>query len=1206
MSNDTKESPFIKLAGEILETVHNSALDDQQRKEKAIKLATIILDEANATRSFKENLQQSQLARMMQDPRGKVFTTSMTDQCFRSKKHTRNVDQFLFLLGKYGIPHYFSIYKRCQLSLFRLFGKPFSLILGPLMNFAVRKETSNVILPGEMNQLKIHITKRREQKVRINLNQLGEAILGEEEAEKRAALYIKDLEQKEIEYISIKLSTIYSQINLLAWDKTLQKAAERLRRIYRAALQNNYTHPDGKTSPKFVNLDMEEYRDLHLTKDIFMMVLDEPEFSHYYAGIVLQAYLPDSFPIQKELIEWAKARVAKGGAPIKVRLVKGANLAMEQVEASAQKWHQAPYTNKSDVDANFKRMLLYGADPKNAKAVHLGIASHNLFDISYGMIIRAEKELEEFVTFEMLEGMADHIRRTVQKIIGNVLLYCPVAKKEDFQSAVAYLIRRLDENTAAENFLRHSFSINPGSKEWEDQKKRFENACDCMHKISETPRRIQNRLKEPAGAFLDQPFANESDTDFSLSQNREWAYKIIEKWQNIEIPNIPIVIGGEEIHQQQPQGIGYDPSNHDNHLYHFSYASKEQVDQTLNIAKNYESTWQNRPPKERAEYLSKAAHKLRENRADLIGAKLMDGGKTIAEGDPELSEAIDFAEYYARHLLELESFKDISWKAKGTILITPPWNFPVAIPAGGILASLVAGNCVIFKPAPEAVLSGWILVNTLWNAGIPKEALQFISCVDDPVGSQLIKDPRINAVILTGATQTAELFLKMRPDLDIAAETGGKNALIITALSDRDLAIKDLVQSAFGHSGQKCSAASLAILEAEVYDSPNFRKHLRDAAKSLSVGSAWDLSSKVVPLVREPSGDLLRGLTKLDQGEEWLLEPKCDPNNPNLWSPGIKLGVKEGSFMHQTELFGPVLGVMRAKNLEHAIKLANGTKYGLTSGIHSLDEREIKYWLENIEAGNLYINRGITGAIVQRQPFGGLKCSSFGHGSKAGGPNYLSQLMIPEQISLPKDKLPPHKKVNQLMVFLEDAEFDSETLGKWYACIANYAYHAQKLKEIEDPSLLIGQDNYLRFVPHKKQVLRIQENNSIFDILRVIAAALTCKASLDISYDKKSPLVIKDHHKTLFPSLDFIEESEEQFAHRVEKKVYRRVRLLSPPYPQLVLASGSSACYLNMTPVLSNGRFELLNYMREIAISHNYHRYGNLGDREGEKRSQVL
>jgi RHH-type proline utilization regulon transcriptional repressor/proline dehydrogenase/delta 1-pyrroline-5-carboxylate dehydrogenase len=292
--------------------------------------------------------------------------------------------------------------------------------------------------------------------VKVNLNHLGEAILGEEEAHRRLQIYLDDLARPEVECISIKISTITSQINLLAWDYTLDRLAERLRQLYRTAMNYQYSL-DEKNHDKFVNLDMEEYRDLHLTVELFCKVLNESEFFHYSGGIVLQSYLPDAYSIQQELTQWAMQRVNLGGASIKIRVVKGANLAMEQVEASLHGWPQAPYTQKEHVDANFKRMVIFGCEPKHAQAVRLGVASHNLFDIAYALLTIHEKGVGEFVHFEMLEGMAPHIRRVVQILSKEMLLYCPVAQEEEFQNAVAYLVRRLDENTAPQNFLRHLF-----------------------------------------------------------------------------------------------------------------------------------------------------------------------------------------------------------------------------------------------------------------------------------------------------------------------------------------------------------------------------------------------------------------------------------------------------------------------------------------------------------------------------------------------------------------------------------------------------------------------------------------------------------------------------------------------------------------------------------------------------------------------------
>lgn len=1206
MTIQEAESEYLKQAKQILSSAQGKKLLPEEHIKLAVDLAATMLKEANRTITRKEKKIQAELSRMMRDPIGKVFTTSMTDQCFRSHKSSRVANQLIYLLEQFGVPKYLGWTKRLALAAFQLLGKAFSWILVPLATFSLRKATAQVILPGEKTALKKHMEKRKLEKVRLNLNHLGEAILGEEEAKRRLSVYLKDLEQPDIEYISVKISTIYSQIHLLGWETTLEALAERLRQLYRVAMQHQFTRADGTTVPKFVNLDMEEYRDLVLTKDLFKRVLDEPEFKNFSAGIVLQGYLPDSHEIQKELTEWAMQRVKGGGANIKIRIVKGANLAMEQFEASVRDWSQAPYTKKSDVDANYKKMVAYGCESSHAKAVHLGIASHNLFDIAYAMLMRAENDVKKEVNFEMLEGMADHIRRVVQKLSTDILLYCPVATKEDFQSAIAYLIRRLDENTGADNFLRVTFGLQPGTPEWEEQVLLFNNACREMSTVYTKPRRTQDLNKPPMHLPLSAHFENEPDADFSLPQNRIWAQKIISKWKNYKGDPIPLVIAGEEILQTTAQETGVDPGNPNQTLYCYALADWIQIDKAISCAKEYEKIWSKKSVEERCELLSFAAQKMREMRGDLIGVMMIDGGKSIVEGDPEVSEAIDFAEYYLRSLKTMSECKDIEWTPKGTILVTPPWNFPISIPAGGILASLAAGNCVLFKPAPEAVLSGWELVKTLWNAGIPKEALQFINCADEPVGSKLIADPRVNCIILTGATATAKLFMRLRPGLDLSAETGGKNAIIATALADRDLTIKDVAHSAFGHCGQKCSACSLLILEAEVYDDPHFLDQLKDAITSLKVGSCWECSSKVTPLIRAPHEALVRGLTTLESGERWLVQPKQDPHNPNLWSPGVKLGVKRGSFMHQTELFGPVLSVMRAKNLEDAIELANDTPYGLTSGLQSLDEREKATWMEKIEAGNCYINRGTTGAVVRRQPFGGTKASSFGNAAKAGGPNYLMQFAKPKEVALPQEKAPVSQEVNNLTQILQKYNLSPEELGVWYASTANYAFWAKRFAEDHDPSKIIGQDNILRYRPHKKVCFRIQDTDTPLDILRVLAAAVSCGAKLELSWAQgHSHIQVHDHLKPHFKDWLIIEEGEDKFNQRVKNGHFRRVRLISNPSDALKCAASSSTTFIDSSQVLSSGRFELLHYLREISFSIDYHRYGNLGTREKEPRKPL-
>lgn len=1193
---------FIDKANALLANVKGKNASIYDLLDKAIELAALLIKEVHVVQTVQEKAQQEKLARLMDDPAGKIFTTCMTDQCFRSKCNNRIADQLCYLMKRYGVPKYLSFDKRIEMKLFKTFGKLFSPLFVPTIKKIVKKETASVILPGERKQLTSHITKRRKEGVRLNLNHLGEAVLGEEEALRRLEVYKEDLADPSIEYISVKISTIYSQLNLLAWDDTLEILAQRLRQLYDVAQSHFYVKVDGMQVPKFVNLDMEEYRDLHLTIALFCKVLSEPKYRNVSSGIVLQSYLPDAFLMQRQLTNWALERLSQGGAPIKIRIVKGANLAMEKVDASLHNWPQAPYSIKAEVDANYKRMVEYGCHPFRAKAVHLGIASHNLFDISLALLLRSQNNVEEFVSFEMLEGMADPLRRVVQAISCDMLLYCPVAKEEEFQNAVAYLIRRLDENTAPENFLRSFFGLQPDSGEWQRQVSFFVNSHKLIPELSEKPRRTQNRLASPLPSNLFAPFENEADTDWSLPPNVQWANAILENWQNFKYEQIPLVINGKEIIKTDAtrQELARDPSLPNKKLFNYSLADEEDIQSALDCAKHALNAWQSTSAAARSYLMARVAAALRQGRGELIGAMVANTGKTVSEADSEVSEAIDFAEFYRRNLEELYSFPDIEWTPKGIVLVAPPWNFPCSIPSGGIIAALATGNCVIFKPAPEAIGVGWALAKIFWDAGISQEILQFVTCHDEPIGTLLVQDPRISAVILTGATATAKHFLRMRPGLDLIAETGGKNALIITRLADQDLAIKDLISSAFSYNGQKCSACSLAILEAEVYDDPHFRAQLLDAAKSLVVGSAWDMKSKITPLIRAPmpGSALFRALTQLEEGEEWLLKPLQDANNPKLWSPGIKMGVRPMSFTHQTEFFGPVLGIMRADNLAEAIEFANKTDYGLTAGLHSLDPREKDVWVAAIEAGNLYINRGITGAIVQRQPFGGYKASSFGSGFKAGGPNSLIPFMHPTQKLMPKQKASCGVLLEKLATLMHAEIFSDAQRLYWLAGIGNYAFYWNcYFSKEHDPAKILGQDNILLYRPYRHLLLRLNARDDPMDLWRAIGASVMVGGEIEISAEHVFELA-QELLEIKELGLSVTIESQEQLIQRLSEGVIQQVRMFSPPNAQLQEAFAKAACNVKVAAMLANGRIELLNFLREVSVSYNYHRYGNLGERE--------
>jgi len=1190
--------------------------------KKSIKLAAQWQERANELLTQEEKFIQDQLKRLLTNPHDKVLLTKMIDQSFRSRDPKRIADQLSNLMEEEGVPEFLGRVEKLFIQMFMGFGKHFSSVAVPTMIKQMRAGSSRAIIPGEQEELHKHLKKRKEQGIRMNINHLGEAVLGEKESSTRLDTYIRDMEDPNVEYISIKISTIYSQISSLAFEETVAILQERLTKIYRAAKSNIFIRKDGTEVVKFVNLDMEEYRDLRITYEAFIRTLGMDEFKDLSAGIVLQAYLPDSFFVQKQMTEWAKKRVAAGGAPIKLRVVKGANMEMEKLESVLFNWPLACYDNKLEVDANYKRMVTYGMKPENIKAVNLGIASHNLFELAYASVLADENDVREYFYFEMLEGMADHVRRALQEESGDVLLYAPVASKDEFINAIAYLIRRLDENTAPENFLRYSPDLNVVSEEWKFLEDSFLQSCGAMEKAQDFPNRTQNRMTESfplsVSAFHSNNFVNEPDTDWALEDNRKWAESIRAQWMcsKDDTPlDVPVVISGEQYFSGRGKKEILDPNRYGDKICvaRYTLGTADDAEKAIKTAKSDPDGWRDLSVKKRHEVLSRVAMELRKARGRLIGAAAADTGKVFTEADVEVSEAIDFAEFYPFTVAEYEKTETMQLKGKGVGLVISPWNFPIAIPCGGIVAMLATGNTVIFKPASDSVLTAWELCKCFWRAGVSKKSLQFIPCSGADVGPVLTTSPDIDCIILTGGTDTGLSILQETPGVYLAAETGGKNATIVTDMADRDQAIKNVVQSAFSNCGQKCSATSLLILEKTIYDDTHFKEQLIDAAKSMKTGSAWEFANKLGPLVKPPGGDLQRGLTSLEKGEEWALQPEIVENNPALWSPGIKYGVRQGGYTHRTEFFGPLLGVMRADNLDHALEIVNQTGYGLTSGIESLDHREQELWKEKVFAGNLYINRGTTGAIVLRQPFGGLGKSALGAGVKAGSPDYVSQFMdfvetgSPVTGAIENDHyllqlVQEWRKLVQWHKFVDE----KEGIDKIINAIPSYLHLMEKKFSREiDFFHLRGQDNILRFLPIENMVIRLHPDDSLFDLLGRCGAAIIagCSSTLSIPVgleNKVTHFLATHYGREFLRTLPVIYQTDEELVADMEK--IDRIRYGAPArVPASVFeAAAKTGFYISRTPVYMDAQIELLQYFQQQSICNNYHRYGNLGERSQE------
>jgi len=1190
--------------------------------QKALFVAHALQERASALQTPAERRQQAELDRMLRAPSEKTTLAQMTDQAFRARDPHRAVDHLVHILDVQGIPRFFNPWDRTLLKGFQSFGGYAPGVALPLVKEHMRRETANVILPGEKELLAQHLARRAREGVRMNVNCLGEAILGEEEAEARLQEYLQLLQWPEVEVVSVKISTLYSQISTLAREATVATLCERLERLFRTAAHMVYTRPDGTKVGKFVYLDMEEYRDKDLTAETFMRTLDRHGMERVRAGIALQSYLPDSFRTLRQIQEWARRRVAQGRGRVTVRLVKGANMEMECVEAAIRGWPQAPFKTKLETDANYRRMLHETLRPENLAAMDVGVASHNLFELAYALVLAVESDALDRVQFEMLEGMANHQRRALVELSHNVLLYAPACRKEHFINAIGYLIRRLDENTGPDNFLRHAFNIRAGSPEWRRLERQFLDAFDALPTLGETPRRTQDRRLPPPGCSPAiargwPHFENEADTDFALPQNEAWAREIVARWKprcNAQAPRIPLVVDGVEILEDRTLRECLDPSRPGIVVGRYGLARGEDILRAVECAAADPDGWRTMPVAGRFRLLGAVAQEIRKARADLMGAALANGGKTLAESDPEVSEAVDFLEFYRDTARWWQERPEWRAKPKGVIVVVSPWNFPIAIPCGGIAAALAAGNTAILKPASDTVLVAWELCQCFWRAGVSKKTLQFVPCSGSREGRQLVNHPKANAVILTGGTETAETMLEGHPRMELLAETGGKDCTIVTSLSDRDQAIKHLLHSAFSHSGQKCSATSLALLEAEVYDDPKFRRALCDAVRSMKVGSAWDLSTKMGPLIRPPSDDLEMALKVLEPGEEWAVMPEQVEGNPNLWRPGVKYGVQPGGYTHMTEFFGPVLGVMRFQTLREAVNLVNMTGYGLTSGLESLDDREWDYWTEHVRAGNLYINRVTTGAVVLRQPFGGMGRSRFGPGMKAGGPNYAVQLMDFEDASATQPgALPAGGALKDLALRLRSdgpaVGIDVHEIERIVAASASYEEAwAAEFGRRHDHFRILGQDNFRLYRALPQVRIRLHPADTAFDLFARVCAARTagCRVTVSHAADARTPALelLERLTEAWAADIEFVEESDAQLAEAVRNRQADRVRYAAPdrvPVEVLQASANAGRCVVDR-PVSRHGRLELLWYVCEQSLSVDYHRYGNLGSRAGEER----
>lgn len=1112
-----------------------------------------------------------QLAGVLKDPNGLDFTVGFVDGVVRPEDLNVAARNLAKLAPK--VPTFLPWYMRRAVALGGTMAPVLPQVVIPVARKVLREMVGHLIVDATDAKLGPAIAKIRKDGIKLNVNLLGEAVLGEHEASRRLEGTRTLLARPDVDYVSIKVSSTVAPHSAWAFDEAVEHVVEKLTPLFELA--NSFAAPGSSTGgkAKFINLDMEEYKDLDMTIAVFTRILDKPEFKNLEAGIVLQAYLPDALSAMIRLQDWVAERRAHGGSGIKVRVVKGANLPMEQVEASLHDWPLATWGTKQDSDTSYKSVINYSLHPERIKNIRIGVAGHNLFDIAFAWLLAKQRGVESGIEFEMLLGMAQGQAEAVKKDVGSLLLYTPVVHPSEFDVAIAYLIRRLEEGASQDNFMSAVFELGENSPTstalFEREKQRFLSSLEALDNSVPPANRRQNRNSAPI-SMPHTGFRNTPDTDPSLPANREWGRAILDRIPGSMLGNASVKA---------------------------AFISDEAtLNAAIETAVEKGKAWGALSGDERAAILHRAGDILEARRADLLEVMASETGKTIDQGDPEVSEAVDFAHYYAESARNLDKVDGATFVPARLTVVTPPWNFPVAIPAGSTLAALAAGSAVVIKPAKQAARSGAVMVEALWEAGVPKDVLTMVQLGEREMGKQLISHPAVDRVILTGGYETAELFRSFRTDLPLLAETSGKNAIIVTPSADLDLAAKDVAYSAFGHAGQKCSAASLVILVGSVAKSKRFHNQLIDAVTSLKVGYPQDPTSQMGPIIEPANGKLLNALTTLGEGENWAVEPKKLDEAGKLWSPGVRYGVKRGSYFHLTEFFGPVLGVMTAQTLEEAIAIQNQIEYGLTAGLHSLNSEELGIWLDGIQAGNLYVNRGITGAIVQRQPFGGWKKSAVGAGTKAGGPNYLAGLgdWLPAKASAGAGITNPgvRRILNAAGPALEPADLESVQR----ALASDAEAWAEEFGTAKDVSGLSAERNVFRY-RHLPVTIRLAEGAPLAHLVRTVAAGVLAGSTLTVSTAVELPAQLRAVLTAL--DVDVAVESDAGWlasAGRLAsagKLSNGRIRLIGGDASALAEATGGRpdlAVYAH--PVTEAGRIELLPFLHEQAVSITAHRFG--------------
>ena len=880
------------------------------------------------------------------------------------------------------------------------------------------------MLGNDAKEIVASLRRLHDQGITFTADVLGETVLSEAEADLYAARYLEllDLLARETATwpgpgagnlpsggesprinVSVKISALYSQIHQADPDTALETISRRLQPILRRA----------KDAGAFVNFDMEHYGLKNLTLRLFKMIFAEPEFATLPAcGLAMQAYLRDTEADLRDLVLWARERRRR----VTVRLVKGAYWDFETVVARQRGWPVPVFSHKAETDANFEtlsRMLL-----ENSDIVGAAFGTHNVRSIAHALALAGRLGLERrSFEIQMLHGMADPLKAAVLQLGVPLREYCPVG---ELLPGMAYLVRRLLENTSNEGFLANKFARGAGHDELlRDPKTQLEDvpsATSAAHEKGPAPHILLFKPHAPAPREkpVSPEFHNEPPTDFTVPTEREKIFAAIQTLRRQLGQRHPLVINNKTI-QTPDWTASLNPANQAEIIGYAAKAAIADAEAAVAAARAAQPAWARTSAGDRAALLDRTADLMRRDKAALTALEILEAGKSWTEAAADVDEAMDYCRFYAaemRALARPARTQSVAgeinlqhWLPRGVGVIIAPWNFPLAILTGMTAAVVVTGNTVLMKPSEQTPVLGAHLMSLLLEAGLPPGVVNLVTGAGAQIGAHLTAHPRVDLIAFTGSMEVGlriwETAGRVQPGQahlkKVVCEMGGKNALIVDSDADLDEAVAGTLVSAFGYAGQKCSALSRLIVLAGNYE--RFLERLLPAAASLRIGPAEQPGSIVVPVINRDAQQRILNMIESGRKEAtlaWQGVPPADTNACYV-PPAIFTNVTPACRLFREEIFGPVLAVTRAKDFDEALALANDSSYALTGGIYSRSPVNLERAQREMVCGNLYINRPITGAAVGRQPFGGFKMS--GAGSKAGGREYLQHFLLPRVIS---------------------------------------------------------------------------------------------------------------------------------------------------------------------------------------------------------------